>query len=234
VGMYETSSALRSTKTQYRARYNIPYSDEIVDVFRARYDEYIRYCDRQFEDFMRQLRNRAVSDKSIVILSSDHGEIFNRQYISHGWSLYEPETNIPLIIKESDTRKGLIINEIVDQIDITPTIMDLAEVPIPSWIEGRSLVPVMRGERLPSSPAFSMALHKNRSLGHKIEKGDIAVWKDHFKLIYSIDNGKSQLFNLKEDPDELNNLFDKEPEVGKHLLSLIQANLKKANEKISN
>lgn len=78
-----------------------------------------------------------------------------------------------------------------------------------------------------------MDFQRNASRGHKITKGIIAVWEDNYKLIYYLNNKTSQLFNLEMDPDELNNLFDKEPEIGQHLLSLIQTNLKKANERIS-
>ncbi len=101
------------------------------------------------------------------------------------------------------------------------------------WMEGRSLVPLMRGERFSSRPVFSMALERNPSLGHQITKGTIAVWDGEYKLIHYLEKKESLLFNLKQDPDELQNLFYREPEAAQRLLILIQANLKKANERIS-
>ncbi len=78
-----------------------------------------------------------------------------------------------------------------------------------------------------------MNIEKNQSRGHQIGSGTIAVWEGDYKLIRYIEKNRSLLFNLKEDPDELNNLFDREPETGRRLLALIQENLKKANERIS-
>ncbi|MHA2039740.1 MAG: sulfatase family protein, partial [Promethearchaeota archaeon] len=245
VGIFDSSSDLRTTKTQYNARHNdlysnktvntfrtVPYLDKTVNTFRARYDEYIKYGDKQFEEFIAQLRQRDIQEKTVVILSSDHGEIFNRWFISHGLTLFEPETNIPLIIMEPDKGKGQIVNEVVEQIDIAPTILDLAEITVPSWMEGRSLVPLLRGEMLTPKPIFSMDFQRNKSRGHKITKGIIAVWEDNYKLLHYLDNKTSQLFDLEKDPDEQNNLFDIEQGVGERLLSIIKENLAKANDKI--
>ncbi len=90
----------------------------------------------------------------------------------------------------------------------------------------------MRNEELPLRPAFSMNFEKNPSRGHQITKGTIAVWEGDYKLIYYLEEKRSLLFNLKHDPDELNNLYDKEYETGQRLLSLIKGNLKEANERI--
>lgn len=201
---------------------------------RARYDEYIRYCDREFEKFINQLKIRNKLDSSVIILSSDHGESFTHDYFGHGGEyLYEEITHIPLIIKEPGQKKGQIITDVVEQIDIPATILDLAHISIPSWMEGRSLVPYLRGRNLPSKPAFSMALERNFSRGkHKIEKGTIAVWEGDYKLIYYIETEKVLLFNLKKDPNELNNLFNKEYRIGEKLLQLIKKNLNKANTRI--
>ena len=118
------------------------------------------------------------------------------------------------------------------QIDIPYTILDLAGIPVPSWMEGRSLVPLMRGQSLAPRPVFSMNFQKNRSLSHPITTGTIAVRDGDYKLIHYIEKEQSLLFNLKDDPDELNNLFEKEPETGRRLLSILHDNLKKANERI--
>lgn len=77
-----------------------------------------------------------------------------------------------------------------------------------------------------------MNLEKNRSLGHKITKGTIAVWEGDYKLITYLEQNESMLFNLKDDPGELYNIIDREPEVGRHLIDKIKDNLKKSNEKI--
>jgi arylsulfatase A-like enzyme len=127
---------------------------------------------------------------------------------------------------------GQIVTSLVEQIDIPATVLDMANIPVPSWMEGRSLVPLMRGEKLPQLPAFSMNFEKNRSRGHQISRGSIAVWEGDYKLIHYIENNNSLLFNLKQDLGETNNLFEKETETGRHLMSVLNENLRMANERI--
>jgi len=179
-----------------------------------------------------QLKKRRKLNNSIIILSSDHGESFAHDYWGHGGSLNEPSTRIPLIIKNHNQIQGKIIDSLVGQEDISPTILELANIQVPLWMEGRSLVPLMRDISIPSKPIFSMNLFSNPK-GYKIIKGTFAVWKGNYKLIHYLEENKSLLFNLRNDPDELDNLFDKEPEISQRLLSLIHENLDEANENIS-
>ncbi|MEM3101541.1 MAG: sulfatase [Candidatus Nitrosotenuis sp.] len=207
-----------------------------IEVLRIRYDEYIKYCDEELNKFIK----RVISDErlrdTIFVISSDHGESFEHSYLTHGGPhLYEPVAHIPLIIKLPKQHNGQVIEDIIEQIDIAPTILDILNIPIPAWMEGRSFEPLIKGKQLPSKPAFSMNLEANKR-NERVEKGVVGVWNDNYKLIHYMDIEKKDnlLFNLKEDPDELNNLFDKERDVGQYLLNLIKEELKKANEKIIN
>lgn len=199
---------------------------------REKYDEFIRYCDKEFENFISSLQEKTGIDNTIIILSADHGESFEHNYIGHSTShLYEQVTHIPLIIKEPNQSNGRIIPDLVEQIDIPATILDFAGISVPSWMEGRSLVPLVNGDKLPEKIAFSMNFQNNRSRGHIIETGGIAVWKGNYKLVHYLDENRSLLFDLQQDPGEINDLFDLEPVIAEDLLSLIQINLKRANEK---
>lgn len=226
LGMFDTSDNLKrsqASEIQLWRDWNF---------IRTRYDEFIRYCDKQLETFIEMLTAREKLKNTIIILSSDHGESFEHGYLGHGDQyLYEQVTHVPLIIKEPDQHNGRIIHDLVEQIDIPATILDLALIPVPEWMEGRSLVPLMRGKILPSRTAFSMAIAGNPR-GKEISRGTIAVWQDDYKLIYDLDKHESLLFNLKSDPDELENISLKEKDMGQQLLSLIQSNLERANRNI--
>ena len=240
MGMYNSSLQLREEKSQRiaiatirRERGKSTDNDNLLNLLRDRYDESIRFCDKQFENFMRQLDENNLSSNAVIILSADHGESFEHRYIEHGkMELYEQVTHIPLFIKEQNQSKGFIVKDMVRQIDIPATILDLAGVTVPSWMEGRSLVPLMHGKKLAPRPEFSMILETNRQR-EKLTKGTIAVWEGDYKLIHYLNDNRSILFNLREDSDELHNLLDSKPEIGKHLLDLIKDNLKKVNEKIA-
>jgi arylsulfatase A-like enzyme len=226
IGMFNVSGKLRSSKEQVRGI----YLSKLIDITKARYEEFLRYCDSQFEKFINGLRTRNLLKNTIIILSSDHGESFEHDIITHGFPhLYEELTNIPLIIKIPDERRNGIIEDIVEQVDIPPTILDLANIPVPSWMEGRSLVKLMRGERLPPRPAFAMHLEKNQS-GQPIEHGTVAVWMNNYKLIHYLDEGKTLLFNLKTDPEETIDIFQREPEIGRKLLATIKDEISRINK----
>ncbi len=242
-GEFNPSLELRTYKSQekvieesykYLFQYR-RYSEEMqpsVDLMKDYYDESIKYIDKKFDNFIQELNKRKIED-TVIILSADHGESFEHGYFTHGGPfLYEQVTHIPLIVKEPGQTEGRTIDQHVEQIDIPATVLQLADVPVPSWMEGRSLVPLLRGEKLTSKPVYSMNFQDNRSRGHQVTKGSIALWEGDYKLIYYLEKNESLLFNLINDPDELDNLIDKEPGIGQHLLSLILDNLKKANKRI--
>lgn len=242
---FNSSNELRSFKKQENVKLEsykylfdyLRYPTEMqseVDLMKDYYDEFIRQCDKQLETFVNELNERKILENTLFVISADHGESFEHGYLTHGGPfLYEQVTHIPLIIKEPDQVSGKVINNIVEQIDIPATIIDLLDIQVPAWMEGRSVVPLIRGEHLTERPAFSMNFEENPSRGHQITKGSIAVWEGDYKLIHYLDREESLLFNLKKDPDELRNLFDKEHGIRQHLLSLIHDNYKAANDKIS-
>ncbi len=239
MGLFNSSSDLRTQKRQYKFTRpgegaNIKIGQKTFNTLRARYDEFIRYCDQEFKYLIKQLQKKDMLKDTVIILSADHGESFEHGYLTHGGQeLYEQVTNIPLIIKLPGQTGGRIINDLVEQVDISCTILDLADITVPSWMEGRSLKPLMHGKSLPQYPIFSMTLLTNPLKRKKITMGKIAVWDGDYKLIHRIEEDRSLLFNLREDPGESDNLFEREPEVGRPLRALILKNLKEVNEKIS-
>jgi arylsulfatase A-like enzyme len=242
IGMFNPSPELRGSLDQYNAlmvinqyRKGLASLEEVqpyVNLLRDRYDEHIRYCDKTFEDFIGQLDSLRVSGNTIVMLSTDHGEIFTADEMGHGGPPREAVSHIPLIVREPGQSTPAVIDDLVEQIDIPSTILELAGVAAPSWTEGRSLVPLLRGETLPERPAYSVNFQDNPS-GEPISQGTVAVYEGDFKLIYDLDNKASRLFRIKSDPDERVNLIDKEHVVGQHLLGLITDKINKANEAFS-
>ncbi len=244
IQMFDSSSEMRTYKKQWETIFSNlvkyrnyehfpPDIQPSIDILRNRYDGFIRYCDKQFEEFIGMLNERDTLKNTIIILSSDHGESFEHAYLSHGGlRLYEQVTHIPLFIKLPMQNEKRIIHDLVEQIDIPATILDLADIPVPLWMEGRSLVPLIYGEQLQSRPAFSMNLEANPRHGQQIKNGTIAVWEGDYKLIHYLDEKRSLLFNLKEDPHELKSIFDKKPDIGHKFLELINENLYGVNQRI--
>lgn len=243
VGKFNNSPELRTYKRQEQLieesyKYLFQYEripermNPSVNLMRDYYDEFITYIDKGFEEFITEYNKRNI-ENTVIILSSDHGESFDHGYFTHGGPfLYEQVTHIPLIIKEPGQRSGLNVYHVVEQVDIPATVLGLADIPLPFWMEGRSLVPLIRGESFQPRPAFSMNFEKNRSRGHQITIGSIAVWDGDFKLVHYLESNESLLFNLKNDPDELDNLLTIEPEISQQLLKTIKKHLERANQNI--
>jgi arylsulfatase A-like enzyme len=226
---------LRTVELRKYLDKNLYPSDEFIrkiTILKDYYDEFILYCDSQFHNFINQLQRRNLLKNTVIILSADHGEGFKPVYPFHALEyLYEEITHIPLIIKEPRQHGKKVIDNIVEQIDIPATILDFAGIKTPEWMEGQSLVPLIRGSKFESKPAFSMVLLRNPSRG-KITKGVFAIWEDNYKLIYYPETEKTVLYNLNNDPEEQNNIIGEYPDVGRRLLQLIKKNIKKANEEI--
>ncbi len=210
-----------------------PERQNDVDILRKRYDEFILYSDKQFELFISRLEETIDMSNTIVILTSDHGESFSHGYQEHdGPHLYEPLVHVPLIVKMPQTVNGTAIDMPVEHTDVAPTILELAGITMPEWMEGRSLYPLIEGKVLKPQPVFSMQLIKNRSFGYPIERGSVAVWDKDYKLIYYLENEKTLLFNVRSDPDETLNLSQEKPEIRQKFLKLINDNLSAANAEI--
>jgi arylsulfatase A-like enzyme len=236
IGMFGDAEKFNSEKKQHRLFRGGYYKFEEqadVDILKKRYDEFILYCDQQFKTFLSRLAKVINMSNTIIILSSDHGESFSRGYLGHGGvHLFEEVVHIPLIIKMPGDKKGKVVDMPVEQIDIAPTILDIAGIPIPQWMEGQSLLPLLEGKALKSRPVFSMQFINNSMLDQPLIKGTIAVWDGDYKLIHYLEEKKSLLFNLRADPYEMRNIFNEEPEIAQRLMKLIEDNLAKANARI--
>ncbi len=208
-----------------------------VDILRKRYDETILYSDKQFEVFMTRLPEVVDMSNTIIILSSDHGESFEDMWLAHvGPFLYEQIVNIPLIIKMPDNymsrqKGGEVIDMPIGQIDIAPTILELAGVMVPDWMEGRSFLPLLNNEKIEPKPVYSMhfSVRYNRSVS--ITNGAVAVWDGDYKLTYILHEGSVQLYNLSNDPDERNDISVEMPDITQRLKKLIDDNISETNRK---
>ncbi len=122
---------------------------EVLDYYRAVYDAQIRYFDDLLRDFFVQLEELDLSDDLTVVLTSDHGE----EFAEHGRLLhqqvYRETLHVPLIVIHPDLDAGRRIPELVESIDIAPTLLELAGIEPPSPVSGRSLLSLLAGSVVP-------------------------------------------------------------------------------------
>ncbi len=115
-----------------------------------RYENCILYADDAFGKFLKELKKSGIYDKSILIVSADHGESFGESHggwraIFHsGHWLNESVNHIPLIIHLPHQKNRVTPKTFAELVDIAPTILDLIGVKKPQWMEGESLLPYMK------------------------------------------------------------------------------------------
>ncbi len=182
--------------------------DEDVRFWRAIYDEKIQRTDAKFRQFTDRLAAMGLLDRTIFVLTSDHGtEFFEHQRIDHGFTLYNELIHTPLIIKLPKVKAGAVIRDQVSSIDVMPTILDLLGVNVPGnakkQLRGASLVPALRGGAVAKDVFFETDYRQ-----YTYKRG--MQTRDGWKLIYTLEDKKRELYNLNDDPKETRNLVKQE------------------------
>jgi len=179
----------------------------------ALYDRQIAQVDDEFGRLIAKLNEEGILDNSFLIFTSDHGELFERGFIGHGDEfMYEAVIHIPLIIHAPKQIKGEHVFALTSNIDILPTILSMAGKKEVSDLDGR-ILPGFGGQMDEDRPIFSVVAVDNSAFG-PIKKAVISMRKRNYKLITYLgyDNVEQmyELYDLENDPDELNNLASKD------------------------
>lgn len=121
--------------------------DDYITYERAWYDGSIRAMDVEIGRLVERLRNLGLDRKTLVVFTSDHGEEFlEHGRTFHGQSVYGELTNVPLLLwRPGSVPAGMVIEETVEVIDLMPTVLQMAGLPMPAGMQGRSLLPLMAG-----------------------------------------------------------------------------------------
>ena len=112
--------------------------------------------DRLLGALLEALEEEGQLDHAVVAVVADHGQMLGEHGLTgHGYNLFEPVLQVPLLIWESQQREGRVIDPRVSLIDLLPTLAELTGVEPPADLPGRSLAPAMRGEPLPEAEYFA-------------------------------------------------------------------------------
>lgn len=200
-----------------------PRTPEVIREHLLQYYAMISHLDAQIGRILDVLDELELRDNTIIIFSSDHGLAVGQHGLLGKQNLYEHSMRAPLIISGPGIPRGKSSDALVYLFDIYPTICELAGLPIPSTVDGHSLFPIMSGQ-----------IQKVRDSILLIYKDfQQAVRNKRYKLIrYQVNSVEIlQLFDMQEDPLEMNNLID-EPSfenIKVELLKLLKTSLDKIN-----
>ena len=203
----------------------IPYCDQY-------YDSEIFYMDSQFGRLIKMLKDRSLYDKTVIVVVADHGEGLADGVANHGWwahrLLYQEQIHLPLIIRVPGWPTGSVVKDLVRSIDIFPTVLEVLGLQPPGPVEGVSLCSLMENKPEPPRLAYADALNAldlNTWMVLDRPKDDLLYcamdrsWKLIYKPTYPDD---SELYNLDDDPQELNNMYAATPDQARRLLAELQ------------
>lgn len=175
---------------------------------KASYYGLITHIDHQIGRFINTLGEYNCLNNSIILFTSDHGDLLGDHNLFRKTYPYQGSISIPFIIYDPGNLlgkdRGRVIYEVVELRDIMPTLLDIAGVNIPDTVEGKSLRTLIEKD---SPNSWREYIHGEHS-GGVISNHYIVTKKD--KYIWYSQTGEEQYFDLVKDPNELNNLAAKE------------------------
>jgi len=190
----------------------------------ALYDAEIRETDDALDQLLHVVDGLGLSDSTVVIVAGDHGEgLMQHGQMQHGIHLYEELVRVPLVISwPGNLPAGLEIWEPVELLDVTPTLLEIANVVAGSTDhQGQSLVGVMTGQQTadPERPIFfERRKYKTRQIRNVFVTGNkLGIRSGPWKYIEADEEGTRELFDLRSDPTETSNLVAKHPELAARL-----------------
>ncbi|MEY5024540.1 MAG: hypothetical protein RLZZ244_68 [Verrucomicrobiota bacterium] len=154
------------------------------------------------------LEAEGLADNTVVFYTTDNGFFLGDNGLYDKRFMYEPSLRIPLLVSwPGITKAGTVSDRFALNADYAPTFLDIAGLPIPSDMQGRSLVPVLRGEN-PPDWRKSMYYRYYHDPGHHNTRAHYGVRTATHKLIYYWKKEAWELFDLVRDPGEQRNLVD--------------------------
>lgn len=211
-------------KLYFEDSYRIPSNVKDTDELLARYDGATAYVDNQLRRLLETLNDSGISDETLIILTSDHGEslIEHGIYFGHH-GLYDTTIHVPLILKYSGLPSRQRIKGFIQHIDIVPSILDILGIKTKSSaIDGKSVIPLINGQVKQLRDAVY------------VEEADVerkkAIRTADYKYIYAlsekdamckacgrIHGGTRELYDLNKDPGETENIVEENPDAANKL-----------------
>ena len=199
------------------------------------YDEFILYVDSEFKRLYDQLQSSGLLHNTIVILTSDHGEMFERGYHFHNHeTLHQPVIQVPLVIFDPDIPQRVDIHQQTSAVDILPTLAALNDLPFPQFTVGQVLPPYSK--ETSTQDIFALQAEGN-SPKHRIKAASAMIVREDLKLTYYFgypalrDNDPYiELYNIADDPEEMENLYHPNDIRVKEMLESLLSKMEKSEK----
>lgn len=171
------------------------------------------------------LDKEGLAENTIVMYSADNGWYLGDLGLYDKRFMYEPGLHTPLLVRGPGIKAGAVPDQIVSNIDLAPTFLDLAGLPVPEFMQGRSLAALLRGES-PKDWRTSFYYRYYHDPGHHNTVAHLGVRTATHKLIHYWKQDAYEMFDLTKDPTEQHNLLHSQADAGQPEITAKFAELK--------
>jgi arylsulfatase A-like enzyme len=199
---------------------------------RDKYDAYIATVDEDFGRLFDFWEREGVLDRNYVVITSDHGEIYERGVLGHtNEYLYEPLIRVPLIVSSPGQTARVDVHTPTNSVDVVPTLLSLTGRSVPPTGEG-VLLPGLGGEAEADRSVFAIDTKASHVRG-PIRTCTVALRKGSYKLIaylgYEGAGEAFEMYDIANDPEEMNDLSKSKPETLADLRHEIEEKMRQVN-----
>lgn len=175
---------------------------------RRAYYASVTFIDEQIGRILATLKKRGLYDNTLILFFADHGDMLGDHHLWRKTYAYESSANIPMILRwpksmAMNQQRGKTLPQPTELRDVLPTFLETAGAPIPSRLDGKSLLDLVRGKTKDWRPYLDLEHSMCYDQDHWT-----ALTDGRIKYIYYAYDGREQLFDLEKDPGELHNLAD--------------------------
>jgi len=201
--------------------YQYNYTRKTNQEHHIRYHQMVTGLDKAVGELMAALEAQGLAENTVIILASDHGLLMGEYGMGGKSLLYDLSAKIPLIVYDPrlpESKQGRTLDQLVSSLDITPTLLDLAEITPPEHMWGQSLLPLVQDENAPWREELfleSLFTLRDNPFCEGIRQGNWKYVRFYDGTLHYTETdvdfkGRKpefeQLFNLKDDPEEVQNL----------------------------
>lgn len=202
---------LSNEANEGRKRYHWRFDTaESYQAYMTRYYRLITEVDAAVGRLVDELETQGVKDNTLMIFIGDNGYFQADRGLADKWYPYEESTRVPLIVRDPRLppgRRGTVREEFALNIDVAPTIVRAAGLRIPERMQGQDLSPLYLQRNAPPWRDEFFYEHPTVTNKDRIPSSQAVIRRD-WKYVEWPEFGYQQLFNLKDDPGEMDNLVD--------------------------
>jgi N-acetylglucosamine-6-sulfatase len=184
------------------------YGQIDFDTFYRRYCETLLSVDDSIGRVIKYLEDNHLAEDTLVMYMGDNGFVLGEHGLIDKRHMYEESMRVPFLAWcPGMIKPGSVIEELIQNIDIGPTILDVAGLETPARMDGKSFLPILQGKKIPWRDAAFYEYYWERNFPQTPTTHGVRTDRYkyiHYHGIWDID----ELYDLKEDPTEMNNLVD--------------------------